>query len=265
MEGHLDGPTASERNIVVLPEMQHDIKHRWEAAASTDTGLLRKGNEDAFEMDMDGGAFVICDGMGGAAAGEVASKLAAHSFMAAINASGKPDEQKIRDAVRNADDAVRQAAQLDPSRRGMGTTLVALVVEKDAKLAFLVHAGDSRCYRFREDHLEQMTADHSFVEEQVRSGQITPEEAQRSPLRNVITRAIGSSEPTEADIMEIDLSSGDIYLLCSDGLNREVSDETLRDVLKKERNLSSACSELIQEAISEGGRDNITCMLVRIL
>jgi protein phosphatase len=167
--------------------------------------------------------------------------------------------------VRSADDAIRNASAKDSSLRGMGTTLVALLVQEDSSRAWLVHAGDSRCYRLREEHLEQMTADHSFVEEQVRSGQLTPEEAQRSPLRNVITRAIGSTEPTDPEITEVDLSPADIYLLCSDGLTREVGDEALRNVLKAEKDLSKACTKLVRAANASGGRDNITCMLVRIL
>jgi protein phosphatase len=238
---------------------------RWEAVASTDTGLVRKGNEDAYDMRIDPGVFVVCDGMGGAAAGEVASKLATESYMASLEKAEAVDAATIRAAVRAADDKVRSASHEDSSLRGMGTTLVSLVLQQDAKLAFLVHAGDSRCYRFREDHLEQMTSDHSFVEEQVRSGQLTAEEALRSPLRNVITRAIGSSEPTEPEITQVDLSPGDVYLLCSDGLTREVPDESLRSILRAEHNLSSACAELVQEALAGGGRDNITAILVRIL
>jgi protein phosphatase len=248
--------------------MRRDSKKRWEAVASTDTGLVRKGNEDAYDMRIDPGVFVVCDGMGGAAAGEVASKLATENYMAALDsagASGVIAAADIREAVRAADDSVRGAARNDATLRGMGTTLVSLVLQQDARLAYLVHAGDSRCYRYREDHLEQMTADHSFVEEQVKSGQLTAEEALRSPLRNVITRAIGSSEPTEPEITEVDLSPGDVYMLCSDGLTKEVSDETLRKILHAERNLSSACAELVQEALAGGGRDNITCLLVRIL
>jgi protein phosphatase len=245
--------------------MRRDSKKRWEAVASTDTGLVRKGNEDAYEMQLEQGGFVVCDGMGGAAAGEVASKIASETFLAALEKVPLLDEAAIRAAVREADDKVREEAAKDPSLRGMGTTLVALLLKDTGTLAYLVHAGDSRCYRFRENHLEQMTADHSFVEEQVKSGQLTAEEALRSPLRNVITRAIGSSEPTVPEITQVDLSPGDVYLLCSDGLTREVPDEILRKILTAERNLSSACAELVQEALASGGRDNITALLVRIL
>jgi protein phosphatase len=245
--------------------MRRDTQKRWEAVASTDTGLVRKGNEDAYDMQLEQGGFVVCDGMGGAAAGEVASKIASETFLAALEKVPLLDEAAIRAAVREADDKVRDEASKDSSLRGMGTTLVALLLKDTGTLAYLVHAGDSRCYRYREDHLEQMTADHSFVEEQVRSGQLTPEEALRSPLRNVITRAIGSAEPTVPDITQVDLSSGDIYLLCSDGLTREVPDEKLRSILHEQPHLSDACASLVQAAIASGGRDNITALLVRIL
>jgi protein phosphatase len=191
--------------------------------------------------------------------------MATESFLAWLEGSDRLDAATVRQAVRSADDAIRNAASKDSALRGMGTTLVALLVQQDGSRAWLTHAGDSRCYRLREKHLEQLTADHSFVEEQVRSGQLTAEEAQRSPLRNVITRAIGSSEPTEPEITEVDLSPGDVYLLCSDGLTREVRDEKLRSVLNDQKNLTLACTDLVQMANASGGRDNITCMLVRIL
>jgi PPM family protein phosphatase len=268
MESPLVEPRRRERSIVVLPKMRHDTEHRWEACATTDIGLVRQGNEDSFDMRLEQGIFVICDGMGGAAAGEVASKMAVESFLAELDESLSvpPDDAAIRRAFHAAHDRVRRAAANDASLRGMGTTLVALLLDAENNLGHLVHAGDSRCYRFRESHLEQMTHDHSFVEEQVRSGQLTIAEARRSPLRNVITRAIGSAEPTEPEIARVDLSPGDIYLLCSDGLTRDVTDDTLREILAEDgKNLSQACTELVQEALSAGGHDNITCMLVRVL
>jgi len=265
MEQHLPLPARKEPTIVVLPQMQRDSKHRWEAVAATDRGLVRQGNEDAFGLRVEEGAFVVCDGMGGAAAGEVASHMATEAFLAWLDGAEKLNSSTVRMAVRSADDAIRNAAAKDHALRGMGTTLVALLMQPDSARAWLAHAGDSRCYRLRENHLEQLTADHSFVEEQVRSGQLTAEEAQRSPLRNVITRAIGSSEPTEPEITEVDLSPGDIYMLCSDGLTREVRDEKLLSMLTEQRNLSLVVSDMVRAANASGGRDNITCMLVRIL
>jgi PPM family protein phosphatase len=244
--------------------MQADTKSRWQAAAATNIGLVREGNEDAYGIELERGAFVVCDGMGGAAAGEIASRVATESFLATIDGLDEYSQDGARAAVKRADQAVREAAQKDERRQGMGTTLVALLVADNARHGWLVHAGDSRAYRLRNGMLEQMTADHSFVEEQVRSGQLTREEAERSPLRNVITRAVGSSAATEPDVLPIEVAAGDLFLLCTDGLTREVGHDGLVKVLKTEQDLAIACTALVKAALASGGRDNITCLLVRV-
>lgn len=243
--------------------MQADTKGRWQAAAATNIGLVREGNEDAYGIELERGAFVVCDGMGGAAAGEIASRVATESFLATIDGLEEFSQDGARAAVKRADQAVREAAQKDERRQGMGTTLVALLLADNARHGWLVHAGDSRAYRLRNGMLEQMTADHSFVEEQVRSGQLTREEAERSPLRNVITRAVGSSAATEPDVLPIEVAAGDLFLLCTDGLTREVGHDGLVKVLKTEQDLAVACTALVKAALASGGRDNITCLLVR--
>jgi protein phosphatase len=248
-----------------MPDMQEDTKGRWEAAAATNIGLVREGNEDAYGIRLERGAFVVCDGMGGAAAGEVASRIATESFLATLDGLEEFSHDGARAAVKRADQAVREAAQKDERRQGMGTTLVALLLGEDARHGWLVHAGDSRAYRLRNGLLEQMTSDHSFVEEQVRSGQLTREEAERSPLRNVITRAVGSSAATEPDVLPIEVVAEDIFLLCTDGLTREVGHDGLLKVMMKDKNLSTACAALVKAALASGGRDNITCLLVRVL
>jgi serine/threonine protein phosphatase PrpC len=248
-----------------MPDMHEATQHKWEAAAATNIGLVREGNEDAYGIRLDRGAFVVCDGMGGAAAGEIASRVATESFLSTIDGLEEFSQDGARAAVKRADQAVREAAQKDERRQGMGTTLVALLLADDARHGWLVHAGDSRAYRLRDGRLEQMTSDHSFVEEQVKSGQLTREEAERSPLRNVITRAVGSSAATEPDVLPIEVSPGDLFLLCTDGLTREVGADGLVHVLKTEHKLSAACSALVKEALASGGRDNITCLLVRAL
>ena len=268
------GSTPEARNNrVVMPMKQTDSAKRWEVAATTHVGLVRTGNEDAFGIRLEAGAFVVCDGMGGAAAGEVASRVAAEAFLDALGRSRDGGVQgaestpgAARNAVRVAHEAVQSAASQDNARRGMGTTLVALLAESDAKHALIVHAGDSRCYRMRGGNLERMTLDHSFVEEQVRRGQLTQEEAERSPLRNVITRAVGSSpDPSEPDVDRVDIEKGDSYLLCSDGLTREVSDEKLGELMRAGANISATTASMVQAALDHGGRDNITCMIVRVL
>jgi protein phosphatase len=144
----------------------------------------------------------------------------------------------------------------------MGTTLVALLAQE--KTVLVAHVGDSRCYRFRAGALEQLTHDHSLVDEQVKLGQLTREEADRSPLRNVITRAVGSQRSVTAEIAEFQSESGDLFLLCSDGLTRELSDARIETVLKQVADLDAACQKLITSANDAGGRDNVTCILVQV-
>ncbi|HEY0794682.1 MAG TPA: Stp1/IreP family PP2C-type Ser/Thr phosphatase [Acidisarcina sp.] len=238
---------------------------QYQVAAATDRGRVRPANEDAFGYRAEEGIFVVCDGMGGAAAGEVASHASVKAF---LNAFADDDLEHIsdrasllREAIAKANDAVFTLAQDDPRLRGMGTTLVALLVDEDR--AWVAHVGDSRCYRLRNNKLERLTDDHSLVDEQVRRGQLTAEEALNSPLRNVITRAIGSHGSVTPEINEIDVHAGDVLLLCSDGLIREVADGQIAEVLRNALRLDEACTELIDAANANGGKDNVTCLMVR--
>ena len=156
---------------------------------------------------------------------------------------------------------VHARAETDATLRGMGTTLVALAIGGDH--ALIGHVGDSRCYLFRSGRLSRKTLDHSLVDEQVRLGQLTQDEADHSPLRNVITRAIGTQVSVSADIGELDLRPGDILLLCSDGLTRELSDDRIAAILAEDGELDAVCSRLVQTAKAAGGHDNITAVLVR--
>jgi protein phosphatase len=200
--------------------------------------------------------------MGGAAAGETASHLAAETAAAAL-AKAKKGAGAIRDAVRLANRAVNERARRDRRLEGMGTTLVALSVSGNT--AWLGHVGDSRCYRWRSGTLERLTQDHSLVEEQIRIGRMTREQARRSPMQNVITRAIGTRAEVIADVQEIELRRDDMYLIASDGLTRELTDTAIAGVLlASNSDLDAICANLISAANSAGGRDNITCVLVRI-
>lgn len=231
------------------------------AAGITDRGRVRRANEDFFLMHPETGVFVVCDGMGGAAAGETASRLAAETAMDAL-IKGNRGETAIREAVRLANDTVYERARQDRNLEGMGTTLVALAV--NGKSAWVGHVGDSRCYRWREGTLERLTQDHSLVEEQIRSGRMTPEQARRSPMQNVITRAVGTRSDVVADIQEFPLQSDDVFLIASDGLTRELTDPAISGILQKVgKDLKGACELLVAEANAAGGRDNITCVLVR--
>jgi PPM family protein phosphatase len=236
-----------------------------EVAALTDVGRVRSANEDAYGLCAEAGFFVVCDGMGGAAAGEVASNTAATTAIEALrNTSDQDDPRKLlEETIAAANLLVFTRSEREPALHGMGTTLVSLLV-RDGR-AYVAHVGDSRCYLFREGRLERQTQDHSLVDEQVRLGQMTPAEAEQSPFRNVITRAIGTRSTVVSDIGEVPTQPGDIFLLCSDGLTRELSDQRLAELLSAEQeDMQTLCSRLISEANAAGGHDNITCLLVKI-
>jgi protein phosphatase len=237
----------------------------YSAAAVSDLGSKRSSNEDAFGYSVEHGVFAVCDGMGGAAAGEVASALAVDELMkqlagSAPEASASPQEKAGR-AVSAANQAIFSRARRNHKLSGMGTTMVMLLTGE--RHAWFVNVGDSRGYRLRQDHLEQITEDHSHVEEQVRTGRMSRAEAERSPLRNIITRALGTQNEVTPDIFELQAEPGDLFLLCSDGLTRELSDPLLESILRLDLPLDHLCDRLINAANKAGGHDNITCLLVR--
>jgi len=271
-------------------------------AMLTHRGRVRQGNEDTCAAAPEIGAFVVCDGMGGAAAGEVASTLAADSFLANLRPQPGSGEEvqkpqaRLNAAIQAANQAVYQQSRQSRQYNGMGTTLVALLHtpvangEKgktvtarrsatnhtssrvtDPATLWLGHVGDSRCYRQRRGKLEQLTIDHSLVEEQLRAGQITMAQAARSPMRNLITRAIGSQPTVQAEIQSHRPQPNDVYMLASDGLTHEVSDEEIAEILaaiptpQTKAALTTACEELITTANRNGGNDNITVLLVAIV
>jgi PPM family protein phosphatase len=246
-----------------MPDKQQRVLE-YEAAGATDQGRTRKSNEDFYGLSLNNREaacnFVVCDGMGGAAAGEVASRMAVEAMLRAMN-NGVLTRETFQEAVDVANHSVHLSAEQDPARAGMGTTLVAMATRENR--AWVAHVGDSRCYRFREGKLERLTHDHSLVDEQVRLGQLTPAQAETSPMRNVITRAVGTQDEVDADVIEFMVSPEDLYLLASDGLTREVDDERIAGILRHAEGLEQTCARLIQAANEAGGRDNITCVLVR--
>jgi serine/threonine protein phosphatase PrpC len=238
-------------------------KMRVEAAALSDVGRLRSVNEDAYGLLPQANFFVVCDGMGGAAAGEVASQTAVVAALEETESrKEKGPDELLKAIVATANQRIFAHSLQDPSLHGMGTTLVALLVCDEQ--VWIAHVGDSRCYRFRAGHLERLTQDHSLVGEQVRIGQLTAAEAERSPLRHVITRAVGTQERVVADIARFSVQPEDLFLLCSDGLTKEVSEPKIAEVLLQEGDLRFLCQRLIDEANAAGGEDNITVVLVQV-
>ena len=273
---------------------------RYTAAALTDRGRKRASNEDAFGYSAEHGVYLVCDGMGGANAGEIASALAIEEVLRLITErlntfqdtrretgsatlseaqSGESSAilpQIAREAVAAANEAIHSRGQRNLRLSGMGTTLVGLLTGlpdgqsgEDSRV-WVLNVGDSRCYRLRKGQIEQISHDHSLVDEQVRMGRMTRAEAARSPMRNVITRALGTQPSVTPDVMEVEVQPGDLFLLCSDGLTRHLSDEKLESILAPSQSapqaasLDELCTRLIDAANKGGGHDNITSLLVRV-
>lgn len=234
------------------------------AAAVTDRGRKRTSNEDAFGYSVEHGVYVVCDGMGGAAAGEIASSVAVDEMMRLLTSRDLTHSlaADAEHAVEAANTAILTRAKRSNKLSGMGTTLVALLAEE--RRAWFLNVGDSRGYRLRNSRLEQITLDHSLVEEQVRMGRMDRAEALRSPLRNVITRALGTQNSVTPDVFELETAPGDLFLLCSDGLTRELSDALIESLLRVGAPLEELCTRLVAAANQAGGHDNVTCLLVRV-
>jgi serine/threonine protein phosphatase PrpC len=247
------------------------------AAAQTDIGCVRKNNQDTFGVDPDSQLYIVCDGMGGAAGGEVASHLATDAFIAsfhktgtvngAINQGPQRSAHALYKAAVAANAAVVARADAEPALRGMGSTLVAAHVE--AERLQLVNVGDSRAYLIRDGVCQQLTVDHSYLEEQVRRGYMTREVANASPMQSVITRAVGIQEGFEPDLSHVSIKNGDLVLLTSDGLTRHLDNTAIAHIVSGQdsggcSSLDTRCAELIGCAKRRGGSDNITCVLLQI-
>jgi len=244
-----------------------------QAAGMTDIGLVRKNNEDNFGYDLRQGIFVVCDGMGGQQAGELASKIAVDTILGyyrdahdASQAGGLQFEgvsqraATLAGAIQLANQAIHEAGARDISVAGMGSTIVAVAVE--GNLFSIANVGDSRIYLIRKNEVAQLTQDHSLVMEQVRRGLMTLEEAENSRMQNVIVRALGTDETVEPDLADHEFTSEDVLLLCSDGLSRYVKDEKMAEAVNQE-SLDQACTDLIEAAKVGGSDDNISCLLIR--
>src|SRR3954471_23848740 len=230
-----------------------------ETASLSDVGRQRQGNEDSFLQQEH--LFAVADGMGGARAGEVASKMAVDKLGESGPFNGSP-EQHLAEVTREANREIYRMAQDDSALAGMGTTLTAALVT--GREVAIGHVGDSRLYRFRAGELERLTQDHSLVEEFVRQGKLTPEEAENHPQRSIITRALGPEPDVEVETYTHSARDGDVYLLCSDGLTGMVSEQRIAEILRESSSLDEAAHQLIDAANDNGGKDNITAVLFRL-
>jgi protein phosphatase len=244
-----------------------------EVVGRSDVGKVRASNEDSYGFDLRQGVFVVCDGMGGHAAGEVASKIAVETVLSyfrdkeplAADASlidAPLGAQLLSDAVNKANECILEYAEGHASASGMGTTLVAARFE-DGKFT-IAHVGDSRIYLLRGGSLLQLTEDHSLVMEQVRRGIMTVEEARKSTAQHIITRALGTEDTSPPDLAEFPAESGDILMLTTDGVLRHVEDPQIQDILAAGPSLQAACDAMIEAALDAGGEDNATCILIRV-
>ena len=234
----------------------------------TDVGRRRETNEDDFLIEPARGVYAVADGMGGHAAGEIASRLAIDTLREvlrrdpAANNGISVDEavDGLRGAVVEANRRICDSIRLHEERRGMGTTVVALV--HAGREAIVGHVGDSRLYLLRGRELLRMTSDHSWVNEQVKLGLMNDDAAQRHPMRNIVTRALGSRPDVVVDLATVEVQAGDVFLLCSDGLNTMLTDEQIQAILTGSRNdPEAACQKLVQEANQFGGEDNVTVVV----
>jgi len=257
-----------------LPDEPLRVVPRVKFVARSEIGHARENNEDKFDfyepdeeplLAARGSVYLVCDGMGGHNAGQIASELAAKQFLHAYYHLGGTAQEAARHAILQAHHYIAEMASKIPSRYGMGTTLTALILKQDEGI--LAHVGDSRCYRLREGVFEQLSRDHTLVARLVEQGVIPPEQARYHPQRNVIRQAVGvadPSEPLEPDIETFALQAGDLYLLCSDGLTDMVDDAEIEAILRDEPPTRAAW-RLVDRALANGGRDNITVVLVQIL
>jgi serine/threonine protein phosphatase PrpC len=244
------------------------------AEGFTDTGMVREHNEDFLVTDTELGLFAVADGMGGQLAGEIASRMAVDvlkDYIGRAAAGGEaligarderytPAANQLASGIRLANRVIFEAGQSSASMRSMGSTIVAVLLDGD-RLA-IAHVGDSRVYLIRGGSINQITDDHSLVAEQQRKGLISKDEADSSHLKNVITRALGQDLDVEVDLNELDTMDGDRILLCSDGLTNMVSDEEILTVVTRENDPGRACGILVNKANDNGGKDNVTVVLV---
>lgn len=231
------------------------------AYGNTDIGPRRPTNEDCIYLPKAGENFAaVADGMGGHQAGEVASAMAVEAFAAYMNKPFENIEHHLRNAMLYANGKVFHAAQADPSKAGMGTTMTAVYIAGDQ--AYVAHVGDSRAYLMRNGAVMRITEDHTLVEEMVLAGMITPAEARVHPQRNLITRSLGNAAMVDVDVVHVDYQPGDVWMLCSDGLSNHMSERQISRILHSEVSWQEKADRLVAMSIENGTTDNTTCVIV---
>jgi protein phosphatase len=249
---------------------------RVRAVGLSDVGLSRAHNEDCFQIGAERNVYIVADGMGGHSHGEVASRIAVDAIVEFVERSADGDitwpfgydskldlhANRLKAAIQIAHDRVLHAIEGDDSLAGMGTTVVGMLL--NGQHAAIAHVGDSRAYRLRENKLELLTQDHTWVNEQVVAGFLSEEQARAHPLKNVVTRALGGETEVIVDVKQMDLKPGDVYLLCSDGLTTMLGDEEIEERLKAGKSPEETCRRLVRDANSRGGLDNITVVMLRV-
>ena len=242
----------------------------YEICTATDPGLVRGNNEDAVALDAQTGLCILADGMGGYNAGEIASGMACAFIksemsrwlsQAGVNVSSNEVKRAMEICVQNANYSIFNAANASPQYKGMGTTLVVGVFQPERLM--LGHIGDSRCYRLRAGEFLQITKDHSFLQEKIDAGLITPEQALTSVNKNLVTRALGVEDSVLLDVTEHRVEAGDVYLICSDGLSDMVRDQPIANIMLGDATLEQKAAQLVAAANAGGGRDNISVVLVQ--
>ncbi|MEP6640499.1 MAG: Stp1/IreP family PP2C-type Ser/Thr phosphatase [Gaiellales bacterium] len=231
-----------------------------DSAGLTQTGNVRRSNEDSYLMRSP--LFVVADGMGGAQAGEIASRMCAQAF-AEADLTGRPSAEVLRETIRVANARILERSRTDPDAAGMGTTVTAALASDNGSITF-AHVGDSRAYLYRDGSLQRLSDDHSLVGELVRKGELSEVEAEHHPQRSVITRALGTDDAVEIDTFTVQAQDGDVVLLCSDGLNTMVTERTIAELLSSGDTAAAIGRKLVRAALQGGGEDNITAIVFRV-
>ena len=246
------------------------------AAGRTHVGMKRAHNEDSLRLCREENLFIVADGMGGHASGEVASQMSVETLAEFFRATSEDDEitwpykmdkdrrydeSRVITGIKLSNRRIFESASRDARLKGMGTTIVVTFFAKEN--CYIGHVGDSRVYRYRNGGLKQLTEDHSLLNDYIKMRQLTPEEIEAFPHKNVIVRALGMKETVQVDVVQEAPEHGDVYLLCSDGLSGMVTDDGLSDILGQTEDLDSACEQMINAANDNGGTDNITVILIR--